>query len=58
MIEENAYADILVVDGSLLEYISVLGTNDKWFDAEPHGQGHDTLRLIMKDGVIYRNTLN
>jgi imidazolonepropionase-like amidohydrolase len=57
VIEEGAYADILVVDGNPLEDISVIGGNPKWFDAEPRGPGIPTIRIIMKDGRIYKNTL-
>jgi len=56
VIEEGAYADILLVDGNPLEDISVIGTNEKWFDA-PDRDGVETIRLIMKDGQIYKNTL-
>ena len=57
MIEESAYADILIVDGNPLEDITVLGGNPKWFNAEPRDRGIDTINLIMKNGVIYKNTL-
>ena len=58
VIEPEAYADILIVDGNPLEDLSVLGANPEWFDAPPRERGHDTIRLIMKDGKIYKNTLN
>ncbi len=58
VIEEGAYADILIVDGNPLEDISVIGGNEKWFDAKPRGQDVPSIRMIMKDGVIYKNTLN
>jgi len=57
VIEEGAYADILLVDGNPLEDLSVIGAVDKWFDAPPR-DGVETIRIIMKDGVIYKNTLN
>jgi imidazolonepropionase-like amidohydrolase len=57
VIEEGAYADILVADGNPLENISVIGGNEKWYDAEPRGPNIPTLRIIMKDGRIYKNTL-
>ena len=57
VIEPEAYADILIVDGNPLEDLSVLGANEKWFDANPRERGFDTIRVIMKDGVIYKNTL-
>ena len=57
VIEEGAYADILLVDGNPLEDISVIGGNTEWFDADPEWKPIETLDLIMKDGVIYKNTL-
>jgi len=57
VIEEGALADILVVDGNPLETMSVLGANPKYLDAEPREQGIETIRFIMKDGKIYKNTL-
>jgi imidazolonepropionase-like amidohydrolase len=56
VIEEGAYADILLVDGNPLQDLSVIGAVDKWFDA-PGRDGVETIRIIMKDGVIYKNTL-
>jgi imidazolonepropionase-like amidohydrolase len=57
VIEEGAYADILLVDGNPLEDIGVIGGNTEWFDADPEWKPIETLRLIMKDGKIYKNTL-
>jgi imidazolonepropionase-like amidohydrolase len=57
VIEEGAYADILVVDGNPLEDFTLLGANSKWFDAEPREQDVPTIKIIMKDGKIYKNTL-
>lgn len=58
VIEEGAYADLLLVDGNPLEDISVIGGNSKLFDApDRKAGGIQTMRLIMKDGVIYKNTL-
>ena len=45
VIEEGAYADLLVVDGNPLEKIDVMMDPDK------------NLKIIMKDGKIYKNTL-
>lgn len=56
VIEEGAYADILLVDGNPLKDITVIGGNEKWFDA-PTRNGIKTMRIIMKDGKIYKNTL-
>lgn len=58
VIEAGAYADILIVDGNPLEDFSVVGTGDKWFDAEPRPESPETIRIIMKDGDIYKNTLD
>ncbi len=57
VIEKGAYADILIVDGNPLEDFSVVGTGDKWFGAEPRPDSPETIRVIMKDGVIYKNAL-
>jgi len=57
VIEEGAYADILIVDANPLEDFSVVGAGDKWFDAEPRAESPETIRIIMKDGKIYKNTL-
>ena len=57
VVEKGAYADLLLLDGNPLEDFSVVGTGDKWFDAEPRPASPETIRLIMKDGVIYKNTL-
>jgi imidazolonepropionase-like amidohydrolase len=56
VIEEGAYADILLVDGNPLEDITVIGGNELWFDA-PDQDGIESMRIIMKDGKIYKNTL-
>ncbi len=57
VIEEGAYADILLVDGNPLEDITVIGGNKEWFTAPPRERGIKTIRIIMKDGKIYKNTL-
>jgi imidazolonepropionase-like amidohydrolase len=56
VIQEGAYADILLVDGNPLEDITVIGAVDEWFTA-PDRDGVETIRIIMKDGLIYKNTL-
>jgi imidazolonepropionase-like amidohydrolase len=56
VIEEGALADILLVDGNPLDDLSVIGANPKLYDANLE-YGVDTILLIMKDGVIYKNTL-
>lgn len=56
VVEVGAAADILLVDGNPLENLAVIGASEKWFDA-PERDGVETIRIIMKDGVIYKNTL-
>ncbi len=57
VIEEGAYADIILVDGNPLEDITVIGGNTAWFDADPEWTPIDTIDVIMKDGIIYKYTL-
>ncbi len=57
VIEAGAYADILLVDGNPLEDLSVLGANPEWFEAAPRDRGFESIRVIMKDGKFYKNTL-
>jgi imidazolonepropionase-like amidohydrolase len=57
VIDEGAYADLLLVDGNPLEDIIVIGGSTELFDAEPEWKPIETLDLIMEDGVIYKNTL-
>ncbi len=45
VIREGAYADLILVDGNPLEDLSLVADPAEYFD------------LIMKDGVIYKNTL-
>jgi imidazolonepropionase-like amidohydrolase len=45
VIREGAYADILIVNGNPLDDIEILG------DAK------NNITFIMKDGVVYKNTL-
>ncbi len=56
IIEQGAYADLLIVDDNPLEDLSILGANKLWYDAPPR-KGVEGIKLIMKDGVIYKNTL-
>jgi len=56
VIEEGAYADLLIVDGNPLKDINVLGANEIWIKA-PKPEPVQSLRLIMKNGEIYKNTL-
>ena len=58
VIEKGAYADLLLVDGNPLEDISVIGGNPKLFEApDRKAGGIENMRIIMKDGMIYKNTL-
>ena len=50
-------ADIVAVDGNPLEDLAAIGANKGWFDAEPRSQNIESIRLIMKDGKIYKNSL-
>ena len=45
VIQEGAYADLLLVDGNPLADLAIMPEPGKKF------------RIIMKDGVIYKNTL-
>ncbi len=45
VIAEGAYADVLIVDGNPLEDVTILANPSR------------NIRLIMKDGLIYKNTL-
>jgi imidazolonepropionase-like amidohydrolase len=57
VIEVDAVADILLVDGNPLEDLAVIGATDKWFDADPEYKKIETIDLVMKDGKIYRNEM-
>jgi imidazolonepropionase-like amidohydrolase len=45
VIEEGAYADLLLVDGNPVRDVKVLADYE------------NNIRLIMKDGDVYKNTL-
>jgi imidazolonepropionase-like amidohydrolase len=58
VIQEGAYADILLIDGNPLEDITLLGGSPDQFTAPDRKPGEiPAMDLIMKDGVIYKNTL-
>ncbi|WNC67589.1 amidohydrolase family protein [Thalassotalea nanhaiensis] len=57
VVEVGAAADLLLVDGNPLKDLGVIGATNKWFDADPEYKQIDTLNVIMKDGVIYKNTI-
>ena len=56
VVEKGAYADVLLVDGNPLTDITVIGGSKLWLKA-PAPRPIETIRVIMKDGVIYKNTL-
>ena len=58
VIEEDALADILLVDGNPLTDFSVLGAHDKWFTETRPPEPIKTIQVIMKDGQIYKNTIH
>ena len=59
VIEEGAYADIILVDGDPLEDLSVIGASESMFGSAPRPTSSvDTIPFVMKDGVIFKNTLN
>ncbi len=45
VVKEGAYADLVLVDGNPLEDITILADPDK------------NVKMVMKDGKIYKNTL-
>ncbi|OBT12157.1 amidohydrolase [Vibrio sp. UCD-FRSSP16_10] len=57
VIEKGAVADVILVEGNPLEDMSVIGATEKWFDADPEYKEIETIKLVMKDGKIYRNKL-
>ncbi|KGJ95660.1 hypothetical protein [Thalassotalea sp. ND16A] len=57
VVEVGAAADLLLIDGNPLEDMSVLGATTTWFDADPVYKEVATINIVMKNGVIYRNTL-
>jgi imidazolonepropionase-like amidohydrolase len=56
VVEKGAYADLLLLDGDPLADISVIGGNELWLKA-PVPQPIETIKITMKDGVIFKNTL-
>jgi imidazolonepropionase-like amidohydrolase len=57
VVEEGALADLILVDGNPLEDITTIGGAKAWFDADPEYKPIETLKVVMKDGKIYKNTL-
>jgi imidazolonepropionase-like amidohydrolase len=58
VIQEGAYADILLIDGNPLEDITLLGGSPDQFTATDRIPGDiPAMDIIMKDGKIYKNTM-
>lgn len=59
VIEESAFADIILVDGNPLEDLALVGASaDMFGGSRPRPTPSvDTIRLVMKNGVIHKNTL-
>jgi len=57
VISEGAYADIILVDGNPLDDLTLLGASTEMFAEGRATSSVDTIPFVMKDGVIYKNTL-
>ena len=57
VIEVGAYADLLIVDGNPLEDLAAIGARRGWFQAAPRSEDVKSIRLIMKNGEVFKNTL-
>ena len=57
VIEPGAYADLLIVDGNPLEDLRAIGAHPGWFEAPPRSEDLAPLRLIMKGGEVFKDTL-
>ena len=58
VIEEGAYADIILVDGNPLEDLRVLGASESMFGSKPRRTSSvDSIPLVMKDGKIHKNMI-
>ena len=58
VVEEGATADLILVDGNPLKDISVIGGRETWYSQpKPADNPIETLHVVMKGGVIYKNTL-
>jgi len=58
VIEEDACADIILVDGISLKDITVLEASPKVLEGKPRiKKGFKAMPFIMKDGKIFKNML-
>ncbi|MBT3622823.1 MAG: amidohydrolase family protein [Gammaproteobacteria bacterium] len=58
VIEPGAYADLILVDGNPLEDLAVIGAVPSMFKTIPRDTPSvPSIRLVMKNGVVYKNTL-
>lgn len=57
VIEVGAYADIILVDGNPLENLRRIGASEEMFGQSRPTPSVDSILIVMKDGVIYKNTL-
>lgn len=59
VIEEGAYADIILVDGNPLEDLTTIGASESMFGSLPRKTASvDSIQLVMKDGMIYKDILS
>lgn len=58
MIEEGAYADIILIDGNPLEDLSLVGASAEMFGDSRPSPSVETISFVMKGGVIYKNALD
>ena len=57
VVEVGAYADLILVDGNPLEDLRLVGASEEMFGESRPTPSVDSIRIVMKDGVIYKNTL-
>ena len=58
VIEEGAYADIILVDGNPLENLLLIGGSESMFKSEPRPTASvETIPFVMKDGKIFKNSI-
>jgi imidazolonepropionase-like amidohydrolase len=57
VIGKGAYADIILVNGNPLKEISAIGAKSVLFTAPARSKHIDSIKVIMKDGKVYKNNL-